>query len=100
VINPELKEWRRKVHGSGNNYAVRGLGLYKGSLRIVWSEHDEDLPTQVLQSYVEAIGSDDSVEILMGTTHVLDHSSRAKALDLHASFFKQNYPTPQAASAA
>jgi len=92
VKNANLSEWRKVQHTQAESLALRGIAQYKGALSIVWSEHDEQMPTSVLGSYIEAIGSDDPVEILYGAKHTLTDEERLKFLVILERFFRDNYP--------
>lgn len=96
---PDRVEWRKTIRTVAESRALKGVSEYRGDLLIVSSENDEDLPKEVVESYMlaaTAVRSKLLVE-LVGATHSLSPEPLEKFLDVTSRWFKVRYHgTPQA----
>lgn len=91
VARPDRLTWRSVVHTTADSETLRAVRRLEGHILFVASEHDEDIPPQVLESYVNAAGPSPRVttEVLKGATHVLNDEQRQVFIDLAVDFLKR-----------
>jgi dienelactone hydrolase len=73
----QLKEYRRHVVRAADNRALRACAQFAGDVLVVESEHDEQVPPPVIQSYVSAFTKARSIttRVIRGADHALSDSS-------------------------
>ncbi len=59
--DPEIMEWRRKLHNSDETKSLRALHKYEGKLLVVESGKDKIIPHETVQSFINAATNKDRV---------------------------------------
>jgi dienelactone hydrolase len=102
VRTPDRLEWRRTVRTPTESKALKGIAEYHGDFLLVSSENDEDMPKEVMESYLlaaTAVRSKLHVD-LVGASHSLSEEHLEKFLDVTTRWFKERYPAKNTAPAA
>jgi fermentation-respiration switch protein FrsA (DUF1100 family) len=86
-----VRKWRNHIHAPHESTALGSLGHYKGNLLIVAGGVDDAIPTQVIDSYVQAaVLATVEREMLPEAGHVFRDADREKYIELAVRWFSSH----------
>jgi uncharacterized protein len=62
IAGNRSREWKLQKHTPDDSFALQALKNYKGSICLVASEHDEMVPCQTTQNYIDAVTNPDTLD--------------------------------------
>jgi uncharacterized protein len=94
IARPDRTTWRSTVRTPQECLALAGIRDFPGDVLVVGSEHDKDMPPQVLESYRGATRRYRSYyeHVIAGADHRLNEEQLAEFLRVNQTWFTEKYP--------